>query len=230
MPAKKRAQVPRVQKQGAMQRVSSKQSPSEATLGVMRDLVHCLVKNNVPDPTLVTSLTNYFNNLQQTTDLMGLAVFEHNISKLLRVSEGIEVLHKEILDPKKIRNNIKADASYGLELMKILYKESAVATLILEGKTKLFDTDKLAKAPHLQPPSDNLPTDKISKLSPRRRERIINIIEALVNDDDNDDDRDPEPTDTYDGGGGEAAGSDSGGGAGRSGSDSGGGDGGENPI
>lgn len=174
---------------GNLQRaISNNASPSETTLGVMKDLVSVLVNNTTPSPSLADALRNYFNNLQQTTDLMGLAVFEHNISKLLRVSEGIEVLHKEVLDPKKIRKNIAADPSYGLELMKILYKESSVATLILEGKTKLFDTDKLKSAPHLQPPQDDLATEKISNLSPRRRTKITNIIESLLDDDDDDND------------------------------------------
>lgn len=153
------------------------------TLAVLRNLVQSLATGDAMDMDTAERLCAYFKRLDVSRNLVGLSVFQHNISKLLRINEGVEVLHELILNSANIKRNVRKDPRYGLELMKILYREANISNLLLgDGKTRLFERDGVGKA--LKPPVEN--DDAESTISPKSRARITRVITQLLDGDEED--------------------------------------------
>lgn len=153
-----------------------------SSLDALKEMVGVVVEGKSASVGLLDQVRFYIENLQTSADMVNLVLFQHGIQKHREILEGISIIHKELLDPDKLKKKVEGDWEYGKDLLKILYKEASMATAHMEAKSSLlFEAEGLKKSALLAEGGDSAGMHDASKLSVSNREKLRNIITKLLN-------------------------------------------------
>ena len=163
--------------------VSLKSPAFLSSLDALKEVVAVVVEGKTPSTQLLDQIRFYIENLQTSADMVNLVLFQHGMQKHREIMEGIGVLHKELLDPVKLKKRVEDDWEFGLNMLKVLYKEAGMSTELMESKsTILFDAEGLKKSSILAEGGGQLEAHRASKLSSASREKLRNTISKLLHD------------------------------------------------
>lgn len=177
------AKIRKVKKGG--KKVAKAAAPVNAfrpSLEALEEVVKVVVNGETPDINLLQQVDYYLATLQDGADLINVVMYQHSMTKLMQVMQGINTLHEDLLKKENLEKLIKDDKQLAVRLLGTLYKESGATLAFMDNKgSKLFDTDGLKRSQILAQSSKSAEVGKsIGKIPAAKREELRGIITSLL--------------------------------------------------
>lgn len=153
-----------------------------SSLDALEKVVKVAVDGVTPDVNLLSQVDYYLSTLQDGADLVNVVLYQHNVTKLLQIMQGIGTLHELMLDKTKLKAAVEADKDYAVKLLSTLYKEGGATLAFMDSKgSKLFDTDGLKKSPMIAQSGASADMGKkLLKLPSSKRDELRGIVSKLL--------------------------------------------------